>query len=124
MTSWSPADLRTVTENTDLFVAPFRADGTTYGTPTQTWALVVDGDVYVRAATGRASRWYQAAVTQRAGRVRVAGEFHDVVFEPAGGGTLDAAIDAAYEAKYPGSDAVPIMQGDGPKAATVRISPR
>ncbi len=124
MTSWSPADLRTITENTDLFVAPLRADGTTYGTPTQTWALVVDGDVYVRAATGRSSSWYQAAVGQRAGRVRVAGEFHDVVFEPVGGDDLDAAIDAAYEAKYPGSDAVPIMQGDGPKAATVRISPR
>ncbi|MFD7205870.1 DUF2255 family protein [Streptomyces sp. NPDC059893] len=124
MTSWSPADLRTIAESTDLFVAPFRADGTTNGTPTQTWALVVGGDVYVRAATGRASSWYQAAISQRAGRVRVAGEFHDVVFEPAGGGDLDAAIDAAYEAKYPGSDAVPIMQGDGPKAATVRISPR
>ncbi|MET7527561.1 DUF2255 family protein [Streptomyces sp900116325] len=124
MTSWSPADLRTITENTDLFVAPFRADGTTYGTPTQTWALVVDGDVYVRAANGQSSSWHQAAVSQRAGRVRVAGDFHDVVFEPAGGGDLDAAIDASYEAKYPGSDAVPIMQADGPKAATVRISPR
>ncbi|MER7198977.1 hypothetical protein CG723_31330 [Streptomyces sp. CB01635] len=119
MTSWSPAELRAITENTDLFVSPFRTDRTTYGTPTQTWALVVDGDVYVRAASGRQSSWYRAAVSQRAGRVRNAGEFHDVVFEPAGGGD----IDAAYEAKYPGSDAVPIMQGDGPKAATVRISP-
>ncbi len=33
-------------------------------------------------------------------------------------------IDAAYEAKYSGSSAVPIIQGDGPKSATVRISPR
>ena len=46
----------------------------------------------------------------------------DVAFEPAGTDD-EAAIDAAYEAKYPGSSAVPIMQGDGPKAAAVRISP-
>jgi hypothetical protein len=34
------------------------------------------------------------------------------------------AIDAGYEAKYPGSTAVPIMQGTGPRSATVRIVPR
>jgi hypothetical protein len=106
-----------------LFVSPYREDGATYGTTTQTWALVVDGKVYVRAANGQSSRWYQAAVTQRAGRVRVGGTYWDVTFEPAGTDD-EAAIDAAYEAKYPGSTAVPIMQGDGPKAASVRISPR
>ncbi|MGW3981920.1 DUF2255 family protein [Streptomyces mirabilis] len=123
MSSWSRTQLRAIAENTDLFVAPFREDGTTYGTPTQTWALVVDGQVYVRAANGPQSKWYQAAISQKAGRVRVAGEFYDVTFEPAGS-DVDAAVDAAYEAKYPGSSAVPIMQGEGPKSATVRISPR
>lgn len=47
----------------------------------------------------------------------------DVTFEPSGD-TDAAAIDAAYEAKYPGGPAVPIMQADGPKAAAVRIAPR
>ena len=37
---------------------------------------------------------------------------------------LFRVIDAAYEKKYPGSSAVPIMQGAGPKSASVRISPR
>ena len=123
MSSWSQAELRAIAENDDLFVSPFRADGTTYGTPTQTWALVVDGHVYVRAANGGQSKWYQAAVSQKAGRVRVADTSYEVTFEPVGR-DLDAAIDAAYEQKYPGSSAVPIMQGEGPKSATVRISPR
>ena len=109
--------------NDDLFVSPLRDDGTTFGTPTQTWALIVDGDVYVRAANGPQSRWYQAAMSQKAGRVRVADKTYDVMFEPAGAQASDA-IDVAYEAKYPGSTAVPIMQGDGPKSATVRIVPR
>ncbi len=123
MTAWSTDDLRAIAENDDLFVSPLREDGTTFGTPTQTWALIVDGDVYVRAANGPQSRWYQAAMSQKAGRVRVADKTYDVAFEPAGDQASDA-IDAAYEAKYPGSTAVPIMRGDGPKSATVRIVPR
>lgn len=123
MPAWSNAELSAIAENDDLFVSPFREDGTTYGTPTQTWALVVDGKVYVRAANGQASRWYQAAISQGAGRVRVAGVDYEVTFE-ASGDENEAAIDAAYEAKYPGSSAVPIMQGQGPKSASVWISPR
>jgi hypothetical protein len=123
MAKWSPAQLAKIEANAALFVSPYRADGTTYATPTQTWALVVDGKVYVRGATGRESRWYQAAVTQKAGRVRVGGEFIDVSFEVAGTDD-EAAIDAAYEAKYPGSSAVPVMKGNGPKSASVRIWPR
>jgi hypothetical protein len=123
MSSWSQDALNMIADNEDLYVSPYHEDGTTYGTPMQTWALVVDGDVYVRAANGQKSRWYQAAISQKAGRVRVAGTFYEVTFE-AVGSEIDGAIDAAYEKKYPGSSAVPIMQGDGPKSATVRISPR
>ena len=123
MADWSADQLKVIAENHDLYVSPFREDGITYGTPTQTWALVVGSNVYVRAANGQQSRWYQAAVIQKAGRVRVAGRFYDVVFEAAGDDDADA-IDAAYEAKYPGSSAVPIMQGAGPRSAAVRISPR
>ena len=76
----------------------------------------------IRAANAQ-SRWYQAAVSQRAGRIRVGGNDYEVRFEP-GGNETASAIDAAYEEKYKGSSAVPIMQGEGPKSATVRISPR
>ena len=64
----------------------------------------------MRAANGQKSRWFQSAMTQGAGRVRVAGQSYDVVFEAAGDEN-EAAIDAAYEAKYAGGSAVPIMQG-------------
>ena len=123
MSTFSPDILRAIAENQDLYVSPFREDGTTYGTPTQTWALVVDDTVYVRAANGPESSWYQAAIAQKAGRIRIAGTFYDVTFADAGT-TDEAAIDTAYEAKYPGSSAVPIMQGTGPKSAAVVISPR
>ena len=68
----------------------------------------------MRAANGQESRWYQAAINERVGRVRVAGTNYEVSFEPAGDDVSDA-IDAGYEAKYPRSTAVPIMQGAGRK---------
>ena len=61
MTSWNDNNLRAIAETKDLFVYPFREDGTTYGAPTRVWPLVVAGDVYVRAANGQQSSWYQAA---------------------------------------------------------------
>jgi hypothetical protein len=73
MAEWSADQLKAIAENSDLFVSPLREDGTTYGTPTQTWALVVEGSLYVRAANGQKSRWFQAAMAQGAGRLRVAG---------------------------------------------------
>ncbi len=83
----------------------------------------MDGDVYVRAANGPQSRWYRAAMAQQAGRVRVDGQDFDVTFESATEAD-EAVIDSAYEAKYQGSSAVPIMQGSGLRSATVRISRR
>jgi hypothetical protein len=123
MSSWNEDDLRAIAESHDLYISPFREDGITYGTPTVVWPLVVDGEVYVRAANGQQSSWYVAAMNQRAGRIQVGGEDREVTFER-GGNEVASAIDAAYEEKYKGSSAVPIMQGDGPTSATVRISPR
>jgi hypothetical protein len=77
------------------------------------WPLVVDGEVYVRAANSQQSSWYVAAMNQRAGRIRVGGNEHEVTFEPSGD-EVASPIDAAYEEKYKGSSAVPIMQGEGP----------
>jgi hypothetical protein len=123
MSSWNEDDLAAIAESHDLHVSPFREDGITYGTPTLVWPLVVDGNVYVRAANGQQSSWYVAAMNHKAGRIHVGGKDHEVTFEP-GSDEVASAIDAAYEEKYKGSSAVPIMQGEGPKSATVRISPR
>lgn len=66
--AWSANELRQIAEADDLHISPFREDGRTYGTPTWIWSVIVDGDLYVRGYNGRQSRWYQAAVRQRARR--------------------------------------------------------
>src|SRR5438132_10700210 len=99
MTTWSKNELRETAEADDLHVSPLRDDGVTYGTPTWVWSVAVGDALYVRAYNGRDSRWYQAAVRQKAGRVAAPGMTKEVTFEPVVG-PLNDLIDGAYRAKY------------------------
>jgi hypothetical protein len=121
--AWLNGELRKIAETDDLHVVPFREDGVTYGTPTWIWSVVVDGDLYVRGYHGTNSRWYRAAVQQKAGRIIAAGMTKDVAFEPLDGPVNDR-INDAYRAKYRGSLYLDLMIGARARAATVRITPR
>jgi hypothetical protein len=81
MSTWTEIDLRAIGENDDLYVSPLREDGTTYGTPTRIWSVLVEVDIYVRPASGTASRWYAAAIAQQAGAIRVGDVERDVAFD-------------------------------------------
>ena len=70
---WATDELRKIAETDDLHISRFREDGVTYGTPTWIWSVVVDDALYVRGYNGQQSRWYQAAIRQKAGRIRAAG---------------------------------------------------
>ena len=122
MTSWAQAVER-IAAGDDLHIAPFRADGATYGTPTWIWSVVVDGRLFVRAWNGKRSRWYRSAMAQRAGRIIAAGETHEVDFAP-GDPELNGRIDEAYRAKYTGSAYLPPMVVAGPREATVEVVPK
>ena len=123
MTSWSKDELRKIGEGDDLHIAPFREDGMTYGTPTWIWSVVVDDSVYARGYNGQNSRWYQAAVRQKAGRIIAAGMTKEVAFEPVDG-PINDRIDDAYRAKYRGSPYLSPMIGARTRAATVKMMPR
>ncbi len=98
------------------------ADGVTTGTPTWIWSVVVDGRLYVRAYNGRASRWYESAMTRHAGQITAAGRTIDVAFTPADPALQDR-IDAAYRAKYAGDFYLGSMIGKRAQAAAIEISP-
>lgn len=123
MASWNPKVLGDVADSDDLHISPFREDGRTYGTPTWIWSVVVGGRLFVRAWNGTNGRWYNAAVTQGAGRITAAGRTVEVAFTKADP-SLDDEIDAAYQTKYAGSPYLPPMVSAGPRAATVEILPR
>jgi hypothetical protein len=121
--AWPHDELRRIAETDDLHIAPFREDGRTFGTPTWIWSVVVEGNLYVRAYNGTRSRWYQASLKQRAGRITAAGLTRDVTFEPVDG-AVSGRIDDAYRAKYGGSPYLAPMIGARARAATVKITPR
>ena len=79
--------------------------------------------LYLRGYNGRNSRWYQAAVRQKAGRIIAAGMTTEVTFEPVNG-PINDRIDDAYRTKYRGSPYLGPMIGARARSATVRIMPR
>jgi hypothetical protein len=115
---WHEDEIRRIAGSDDLHIAPFRDDGVTYGTPTWIWSVVVDGRLYVRGYNGPESRWYQAAIRQRAGRIVAAGMTRHVEFEPVDG-PINDRIDDAYRAKYASSPYLPPMISRRARAATV-----
>lgn len=123
MTAWAENELRKIAETDDLHISPFREDGNTYGTPTWIWSVVVDSGLFVRPYNGQNSRWYKAAMRQRAGRIQAAGMTKEVMFEPVTG-EINNRIDEAYRAKYKSSPYVDPMIGTRARSATVRVMPR
>jgi hypothetical protein len=123
MTTWPKDELREMAKADDLHIAPFREDGKTYGTPTWIWSVVVDDALYVRAYKGRSSRWYKAAMQQKAGRIIVAGMTKEVTFEPVDA-SMDNRIDDAYRAKYRDSEYLNPMINARARSATVKVVPR
>jgi hypothetical protein len=123
MTTWSSVELTKIAKADDLHISPFRDDGVTYGTLTWIWSVAVNGALFVRAYHGKNSRWYQAAVRQKAGRITAAGFTKEVSFEPVDG-TINDLVDEAYRAKYHGSAYLSPMIGDRARSATVKVMPR
>jgi hypothetical protein len=79
------------------------------------WSVAVDGALYVRAYNGKNSRWYQAALRQKAGRITAAGMTKEVTFEP---------VDDAYYTKYMGSPYLSPMISARARSAAVKVLPR
>jgi hypothetical protein len=119
---WPKEELRKIAEADDLHIAPYREDGATYGTPTWIWSVAVDDALYVRAYNGKQSKWYQAAVRQKAGRILAAGLTREVAFEPIEGAILDR-VDDGYRAKYKGSPYLNSMIGGRARSTTIKILP-
>ena len=123
MATWSKDELRKIAEADDLHISPFREDGVTYGTPTWIWSVAVGDALYVRAYYGQNSRWYQAAVRQKAGRITGGEMTKEVIFEQVEG-PINERIDDAYRGEDRGSPYLSSMISNRARSATVKIVPR
>ena len=122
---WIEDKLNKIAATDDLHIAPFRADGETYGTPTWIWSVVVDKELFVRAYNGRSSRWYNSAIKQKAGQIIAAGMTIEVIFEQADADeNLNKRIDDAYRKKYSDSPYLSSMISNRARSATVKVIPK
>src|SRR5271165_5497514 len=115
-------ELCKIAEADGLRISPFREDGVTYGIPTWIWSVAIDGALHVRGYNGQNSRWYQAAVRHKAGRIIAAGMTREVTFEPVDG-PINDLVDDAYRAKYHGSPYLSPMISARARSATVKVMP-
>jgi hypothetical protein len=123
MLNWSKDELRKIADRDGLHISPLREDGVTCRPPTWIWSVVVDNQLYVRAYSGQNSRWYCAAVRQKAGRITAGEIMKEVRFEPVQG-PINDRIDDAYRAKYRSSEYLNPMIGARARSATIKIIPR
>ncbi len=122
MNKWPQEELRKIAESDDLHISPLREGAVTYGTPTWIWSVVVGDELYIRPYNGKKSRWYKAAMRQKAGRITVAGLTKEVAFEPAEG-PINDRVDEAYRHKYHDSPYLSPMIAAGPRSATIKVLP-
>ncbi len=116
----SKEEIQKITEADDFHISPFREDGVTFGTPTWIWSVMVDNQLFVRAYNGTSSRWYQAAIREKEGKIEAAGMVKKVRFE-AVTGSINEMIDEAYRDKYSGSPYLRSMISRKARAATIQV---
>lgn len=121
--SWNHELLTEINQYDDLKIAPFHPDMLTTGTPTWIWEVVVDNRLFVRAYSGTSSRWYQAALAQRAGKIVACGKEFNVMFAVVAEPLLNDQIDQAYRKKYASSTYVSAMVCPRVRQATIEIIP-
>jgi len=124
VTDWVALELEKVGKATEIQLASRRADGSLPAYVTM-WVVRAGDALYVRSAYGPDNPWYRRAIASGIGRIRAGGLERDVGF--AGSSPeVQAAIDAAYHAKYDryGPKIVGTVVGPAAAALTIRLVPQ
>jgi len=95
--SWTADELEKIGNADELQLASRRPDGSLRPFVT-IWVVRAGDDIYVRSAYGYDNPWFQRALKAGKGRIQAGGVERDVYFEEHP--EADAAVDAAFHAKY------------------------
>ena len=114
MAAWTADELAKIGQATELQIASRRSDGSLRPYVT-IWVVRSGDDLYVRSAYRHDNGWFQRALSSGEGRIRAGVVERHVTFEEPGA-AVDAALHAAYHAKYDRYVAPTIRVGSRPKA--------
>jgi hypothetical protein len=125
--TWTDDELGRVGAATELQIATRRDDGSLRPYVT-IWTVRAGDHLYVRSAYGADNPWFRRATASGSGRIRAGGIERDVTFTPASGldAATQAAVDAAYHAKYDryGPQIVGTVTGAHAAPVTLRLVPQ
>jgi len=125
--TWTDDELRRVGAATELQIATRRDDGSLRPYVT-IWIVRAGDNLYVRSAYGAENPWFRRATASGSGRIRAGGIERDVTFTPASelDAATQAAVDAAYHAKYDryGPQIVGTVTGPNAAPMTLRLVPQ
>ncbi len=121
MTDWTADELDRITRSAELEIATRRADGTLRRW-LPIWAVCADGQVFVRTWQRRDTGWFGQAVRSQRAQIRVPSVQAEVTVQDVRA-EEQAAVDAAYRAKYGryGTSVDRMVSADA-VAATLRLS--
>jgi len=122
MKPWSPQETRAITSPQEVQVLTRRRDGSLRRHRT-IWVVADRDRIFTRSTNGRTADWFRDAIATGIGQIVTGGTAYDATLTEADDGDL-AAVDAAYRLKYGQySSIVDHLEGDGPRAATLRVHP-
>jgi len=125
--TWTDDELRRVGAATELQIATRRDDGSLRPYVT-IWTVRAGDHLYVRSAYGADNPWFRRATASGSGRIRAGGIERDVTFTPVSelDAATQAAVDAAYHAKYDryGPQIVGTVTGPHAAPVTLRLVPQ
>jgi hypothetical protein len=125
--TWTADELRRVGAATELRIATRRDDGSLRPYVT-IWTVRAGDHLYVRSAYGADNPWFRRATASGSGRIRAGGIERDVTFTPVSqlDAATQAAVDAAYHAKYDhyGPQIVGTVTGAHAAPVTLRLVPQ
>ena len=123
MSAWTVDELDTIGRAEELSIASRRPDGSLRLFVT-IWTVRVGDAIYVRSAYGYDNPWFQRAMRSGQGRIR-AGEIEKNARFEVPGPEVEAAVTAAYHAKYDRYGAAivrSVTSGDALRS-TLRVMP-
>jgi len=126
MTSWTKDEITKIGAAEELQIASRRRDGT-LRKPVIIWVVRYGDDLYVRSVNGRTTSWFRGTQVRHEGHIQAGGVDKDVTFVSVDAADeVNAAIDAAYRAKYgryPASYIEAVLTPEA-KSATIKLQPR
>lgn len=120
MAAWTKEELQDFEKVEALQNRPYENDGKSFEQDIPTWTVVSDGNLYVRGAKGKNTKWVNFGI-KNGGQVCVNGKTYEVNYELVSDPNEIEKVSDAFKVKYPAGSILTMMIGTTASTATVKL---